>query len=163
MALYVLDIGTLFCLIRKAVRKLFELGKRWKKNFHRLLPCFIKNSKLPACHKFHDHAAEVDGIMPGIRSQSARSVSVYTVSPLTQLELRILTFLQLLWDTLGINGFLGDHSFWNALSGITGITVYGRHKAPKHSIFRARFFSIIILPIYTLFYRAYKKWLSKSV
>ena len=28
MALYVLDIGTLFGLIRKAVRKLFELGKR---------------------------------------------------------------------------------------------------------------------------------------
>ena len=47
-----MDIGTLFLPNWEGGEKTFRIGKAVKKNFHRLLPCFIKNSKLPACHKF---------------------------------------------------------------------------------------------------------------
>ena len=57
----------------------------------------------------YDYAAKVDGIVPGIRTQSTRFV--YAILPYARLKLQILIFTQLLWDILGTNGFLGDHNF----------------------------------------------------
>ena len=62
MVLYVLAIGTLYCLIRKAGKKFstaflhtdfaFLIRKAVKKIFAAFCPASLKNSKLPACYKF---------------------------------------------------------------------------------------------------------------